>query len=89
MLSTIIDCRNHSLFIIGKGAKALVEHLFGTMKRQWRFSYILTKMGIDRANADVGLMLIAYNLRRIENILTKDRLKEYLRDTCFGVFEVI
>jgi hypothetical protein len=43
------------------------------------FSYILTKKGKERASADVGLMFIAYNLRRIGNILTADRLKEYLR----------
>ncbi|MDO9341274.1 MAG: hypothetical protein Q7T72_12205, partial [Bacteroidales bacterium] len=29
--------------------------------------------------ADVGFMFIAYNLRRIVNILTKDQLIEYLR----------
>jgi hypothetical protein len=34
---------------------------------------------MERASSDVGLMLIAYNLRRIVNILTADRLKEYLR----------
>jgi hypothetical protein len=32
-----------------------------------------------RASADVGFMFIAYNLRRIGNILTGDLLKEYLR----------
>jgi hypothetical protein len=34
---------------------------------------------MKRASADVGLMLIAYNFRRIGNILTIDRLREYLR----------
>jgi hypothetical protein len=43
------------------------------------FSYILTKKGMSRAGSDVGFMFIAYNLRRIGNILTADRLKEYLR----------
>jgi len=62
-----------------KRRQAIVEHPFGTMKRQWGFSYILTKYGIERASADVGFMLIAYNFRRIGNILTRDRLKEYLR----------
>jgi transposase len=62
-----------------KRRQAIVEHPFGTIKRQWGFSYILTKKGISRASSDVGLMLVAYNLRRIVNILTIDRLKEYLR----------
>jgi len=62
-----------------KRRQAIVEHPYGTLKRQWGFSYILTKKGISRASADVGFMFIAYNLRRIGNILTHDRMKEYLR----------
>ena len=62
-----------------KRRQAIVEHPYGTLKRQWGFSYILTKKGIDRASSDVGFMFIAYNLRRIGNILTHDRLREYLR----------
>ncbi len=62
-----------------KKRQAIVEHPFGTLKRQWGFSYILTKKGIKRASADVGLMFIAYNLRRIINIVGIDRLNEYLR----------
>jgi transposase len=62
-----------------KRRQAIVEHPYGTLKRQWGFSYILTKKGIERASSDVGLMFIAYNLRRIGNILTRDRLREYLR----------
>ena len=62
-----------------KRRQAIVEHPYGTLKRQWGFNYILTKKGMERASSDVGLMLIAYNLRRIVNILTIDRLKEYLR----------
>lgn len=52
-----------------KRRQAIVEHPYGTIKRQWGFSYILTKKGKARASADVGLMYIAYNLRRIVNIL--------------------
>jgi transposase len=62
-----------------KRRQSIVEHPYGTLKRQWGFSYILTKKGIARASSDVGFMFIAYNLRRIANILTKDRLAEYLR----------
>jgi transposase len=62
-----------------KRRQAIVEHPYGTIKRQWGFSYILTKRGISRASSDVGFMFIAYNLRRIGNILTMEVLKEYLR----------
>ena len=62
-----------------KRRQAIVEHPYGTLKRQWGFSYILTKKGMNRASSDVGLMFIAYNLRRIGNILTRDQLMKYLR----------
>jgi transposase len=62
-----------------KRRQTIVEHQYGTIKRQWGFSYILSKKGINRASSDVGFMFIAYNLRRIGNILTLNVLKEYLR----------
>lgn len=62
-----------------KRRQAIVEHPYGTIKRQWGFNYILTKKGIERASADVGFMLIAYNLRRIMNILGQEVFKKYLR----------
>jgi len=68
--------------------QAIVEHPYGTIKRQWGFNYILTKKGKDRASADVGLMFVAYNIRRIMNILGKDTLKKYLEVLIF-VFLII
>jgi transposase len=59
--------------------QAIVEHPYGTIKRQWGFNYIMTKKHKERAEADVGLMFVAYNLRRIFNILDKNELKEYLK----------
>jgi len=59
--------------------QAIVEHPYGTIKRQWGYSYIMTKQGIERAESDVGLMFIAYNLRRIINILGPDVLKKHLQ----------
>jgi transposase len=63
-----------------KRRQAIVEHPFGTIKRQWGFSYIMTKKSMKRASADVGLMMTAYNLRRIINILGVERLRKYLED---------
>jgi transposase len=62
-----------------KRRQAIAEHPYGTLKRQWGFNYVLIKQGMNRASADVGFMFIAYNLRRIGNILTREVLKEYLR----------
>ena len=59
--------------------QAIVEHPYGTIKRQWGFNYILTKKYIKRAEADVGLMFTAYNLRRLITILGLKNLQEYLR----------
>jgi len=58
--------------------QALVEHPFGTMKRQWGFDHIMTKKSINRASADVGFIFIAYNLKRIMNIVTIEKLMELL-----------
>lgn len=67
--------QNPSLY---KKRQAVVEHPFGTIKRQWGFSYIMTKQGKKRASADVGLIFIAYNLKRMINILGKDAFRDYL-----------
>jgi len=72
----INTCEKEHLY---KRRQAIVEHPYGTIKRQWGFSYIITKKGMKRAGSDVGFMLIAYNLRRIGNILTMNVLKEYLK----------
>lgn len=69
-----------------KNRKAIVEHPFGTIKRQWGFDYVLTKKGMERAGADVGLMFTAYNLRRLINIIGQKNLKEYLEKVLFAVF---
>ena len=58
--------------------QAIVEHPYGTIKRQWGFSYIMTKRSKQRASADVGFIFIAYNLRRIMNILGIHVFKQYL-----------
>jgi transposase len=65
--------------------QAIVEHPYGTIKRQWGYSYIMTKKTIKRASADVGLIFVAYNLRRIMNILGPEKLKAYLK-ALFSVF---
>ncbi len=61
-----------------KKRQQIVEHPFGTIKRQWGFSYVMTKKSIQRANADIGFMMVAYNLRRLINIIGVDILKQYL-----------
>jgi len=58
--------------------QAIVEHPFGTMKRQWGFDHIMTKKGKKRASADVGFIFMAYNLKRIMNIIGINKLIKIL-----------
>jgi transposase len=69
-----------------KQRQAIVEHPYGTIKRQWGFSYISTKRGITRASADVGLMFAAYNFRRLINLIGKEELTKYLRILAFWFY---
>jgi len=61
-----------------KKRQALVEHPFGTIKRQWGFDHIMTKKGIKRASADFGLIALAYNLKRMINLMGVKGLTEEL-----------
>jgi len=49
--------------------QSIVEHPFGTMKRQWGFDHIMTKKTMKHALADVGFIVIAYNLRRLITLI--------------------
>ena len=69
--------------------QAIVEHPYGTVKRQWGFSYILTKKYIKRAEADVGLMFTAYNFRRLINMIGFEALKSYLQEVLAIFFAYI
>lgn len=65
-----------------KKRQAIVEHPFGIIKRQWGFDYIMTKQTMKRASADVGLIFCAYNLRRIFNLIDKNKLQSYWKALC-------
>ena len=54
---------------IYKQRQSIVEHPFGTMKRQWGFDHIMTKKTMKHASADVGFIFIAYNLRRLLTLI--------------------
>lgn len=55
--------------------QSIVEHPFGTMKRQWGYDHTLMKRGIKRVSADIGLIFSAYNLRRLITLLGKEWFK--------------
>ncbi|MGH2619696.1 MAG: IS1182 family transposase [Anaerolineales bacterium] len=57
--------------------KQLVEHPFGTIKHAWNQGYFLTK-GLESVNAEMSLTVLAYNLKRVIQILGVPRMMEAL-----------
>ena len=58
----------------------IIEHIFGTLKRQRGFTHVLVK-GKEHVLAEVGLMFIGYNLSRCVSILGIKELIKALRDS--------
>lgn len=55
----------------------ITEHQFGTLKRQWGFTFTLMK-GKENVLTEVNLMMMCYNLRRLMSILGINDLKHWL-----------
>jgi hypothetical protein len=51
-----------------KARKRIVEHPFGTIKRAFNQGYLLLK-GLRKTTGEVGFTMLAYNMRRVFNIL--------------------
>ena len=56
----------------------IIEHIFGTVKRQWSYDHILLK-GFTRNNGEFALIYFIYNFRRLVNILGEKRMKKWLK----------
>ena len=57
--------------------REVAEHPFGTIKRAFGASYLLLK-GLCKAGGEVGLLMLAYNLRRALNIVGVEKLIQAL-----------
>ena len=57
----------------------IVEHPFGTIKRNWGAYYFLTRRKISVA-AEVSLSYLAYNLRRVMSILGNEEMIRRLKE---------
>lgn len=55
--------------------KCLVEHPFGTIKRAMNQGYFLMR-GLSKVGAETSLTILAYNLRRVMNILGVRKMME-------------
>jgi len=56
-----------------KRRKELVEHPFGTMKRGWDHGYFLMRR-LEKVRTEFSLTVLAYNLRRVLNLVEMPRL---------------
>jgi hypothetical protein len=61
------------------------EHQFGTLKRQWGFTYTLMK-GKEHVLSEVNLMMMVYNLRRLMSIFEVNDLKTKAKTACLVLF---
>lgn len=62
--------------------QAIVEHPFGTIKRQWGYNHLLLK-GLEKTDGELGLIFLCYNIKRVMNIFGIKGLISKL-STCFN-----
>jgi transposase len=58
-----------------KKRNCMCEHPFGTIKRGFNQGYLLSK-GLKKVGGEMGLTMLAYNIRRVINILGMNKLME-------------
>lgn len=55
----------------------IIEHPFGTIKRQWGYDYTLLK-GMPKVQGEWALIFLVYNLKRVMTIWGQEELKKRL-----------
>lgn len=73
----------------------IIEHIFGTVKRSWGYTYTLLK-GKKKITGEFSLIYLAYNFKRTINILGFDKMMEaiknwkpeYPKGFCFLLFQL-
>ena len=63
----------------------ITEHQFGTLKRQWDFTYTLMR-GKENVLSEVNIMMMVYNLRRLITILGIKALKARLKSLVSSIY---
>ncbi|MCX6144504.1 MAG: IS1182 family transposase [Ignavibacteriales bacterium] len=63
-----------------KHRKAIIEHIFGTIKKIWGYSALLLR-GLANIAGEVALMNLSYNIRRVLNIVGTRKLILALQHT--------
>lgn len=60
-----------------KQRKAIIEHIFGTIKKLWGYSALLLRR-LTNVASEIALMNLTYNIRRVLNIVGTKNLISYL-----------
>ena len=63
----------------------IIEHQFGTLKRQWGFTYVLMR-GKEQVLGEASLAMLTYNLVRLMNIFGIEELKKRLKRCLICIF---
>ena len=69
----VVDLRTQQNMDAYQKRKQLVEHPFGTVKRSLGFTHFLTR-GNESVRAESSLHFLAYNMRRVINILGTEEI---------------
>lgn len=67
-----------------KRRQAIVEHPFGTIKRQWGYNFTLMK-GIEKVKGEFSIIMLCYNFKRVISILGLHGLKKALTSSIFRI----
>jgi len=62
-----------------KRRQSICEHPFGTIKRQWGYTYTLMK-GLQKVNGEMNLIMLVYNIKRTLSILGFEKMVEALQN---------
>jgi transposase len=62
-----------------KRRQAICEHPFGTIKRQWGYTYTLLK-GLQKVNGEMNLIMFCYNFMRTKNIMGFEKMHQAIQN---------
>jgi hypothetical protein len=62
-----------------KRRQSICEHPFGTIKRQWGYTYTLMK-GLQKVNGEMNLIMLVYNIKRTLSILGFSKMMQALQN---------
>lgn len=62
-----------------KRRQSICEHPFGTIKRQWGYTYTLMK-GLQKVNGEMNLIMLVYNIKRTISILGFEKMMQAIEN---------